>query len=744
MPLFAIANLSSLEVTPCQPWEFKETPPPEVKGKKGKTARSEWIQSPGLRWQVYSGFEGVNPSGRIVKEKGPDEGNPPFRLHAFVADIDCPLSDEELGAGLGRMKFLPAYFERTLSGNVRCIWLLEKPVALPNRRFAEEYLAFVVSRLHPDQIGPGFDAPAWKDPARYYTNSGEWYEVDANARVPADLTDGWLVEVSEKHLWKKDRGAVDIPLPIVFEEIRRKWPQLEWPGDFTEGSQGPTFWVEGSTSPKSAVVKPTGLYTFSQHAPKPFYNWADLLGRAFVDDHVSRSLGKAVEGIYHDGKLYFRKDGNGRWRSFSKEDIALHLTTDRGLSAVKDTANDCPSEVNRAISYIHNWHGIDGAAPFVFQPSGVIARNGGTFLNTFTRKVCQPSAEPGVWGPKGNFPFLSQVLDNLFHPDSVPARPLDYWLSWLSRFYTGAYHNSLESGQAVFLLGGAGIGKTFLSQGLIPHLLGGGVSAESYLMGETTFNSELFECAFWTIDDNAVTGDRSAHRIFSALVKKMAANTAFQQHQKFRIPVTVDWTGRVFVTANSDEQSIQIVPNLSITILDKLSLYLGNNSPKTVFPSLAECKRIIHREAPYFARFLLDYEIPAHLRGSSRFGVLPYHEATLLKSSDQSSETAAFREVLEHWRAAYFEENRSDDQWRGTSFQLAVQFSKDPAFLAATKGLTHVTINRQLTALKAAGVAYLECNGDGSTRVWTVHRADVPPAPATPVQKAGSKFAKTS
>ena len=723
MSFFALRNLSSSTVTPCTPWTYTNSPPEHVKGKDAKAERTRWVNSPETDAQIYSAFEGVNEGLRISEPKvGGEEGNPPFRLHAFVADIDCPVSESELAAGIGRIKLVPNYYERTLSGNARLLWLFEKPVSFPNRRFAVEFLKLAFARMHPEAIAAGFDKPAWEEPNRYYTNSGEWKQIDSEARVPGALLDGWVVEVAEKHLWRKDRGAVDLPLPLVYAELLKKWPQLNWPSDFVEGSQGPSFWIEGSTSPMSAVVKPTGMFTFSAHQSKPFYSWADLLGKDFVEKHAAELMGKAVEGIYHDGTKYYRTDGHGSWKNFGKEDVILHLSTDRGLSAVKD--GGVPSEVNRAISFIHNWQGIEGAAPFVFQPSGLIKRQGRMFLNTHTRKVLQPSQEPAVWGPNGNMPFLSKLFDGLFHPESKPRRPLDFFMSWLARYYRGCYENNLESGQNIFFLGGPGIGKTFLSQGLFPTLLGGGTGAESYLMGESDFNSELFETALWTIDDNSANVDVSTHRKFSSMIKKMAANTTFQYHPKFRTPCSVDWMGRVFVTANGDEQSVQVVPDLSITILDKISLFKGADVPPVEFPDRRGCLLIIRDEGPVLARWLLDYRIPEACVGSSRFGVKSYHEESLMKTAEQSSSTSNFWEIIEHWRKHYFAENTGLDKWKGTAFELLIELNRDPTVGAAgLRTLTGSQVGRQMAALKAKGFA-VTVTSTRVSREWTIYRDD--------------------
>ena len=728
--MFALPNLVSKTVTPCTPWTFQGQIPNEVRGKDGKKARDAWINSPETTHEVYSAFEGLNPGLRISggRKVSVDDENPPFRCHAFVADIDCPVSHEELATGIKRIKFTPNYYEKTLSGNARLIWLFESPVSLPSRRFAVEFLELALPRMRVEQIAPALDRPAWLEPNRYYTNSGEFYVVDESARLSTSLLQGWVFEVAEKHHWKKQKNAIAIPLPLVFAALEKKFPDHGWPGDFVEESQGPTFWIPGSVSPKSAIVKPTGLFTFSSSATKSFYSWADLLGVDFVHTYESEMLGEAVKDIYHDGSQYYRNDGYQNWKPFTKEDVQSHLVTTRGLSPTKD--GDAPSELSRAMEYVRDYQGIVGAAPFAFQPPGVLDKHGNKFLNTHTRKVLSP-AEAGshakVWGD--GFPFLAKYFDGLFDP----AEQLQFFLSWLSRFYKGAYSLNLESGQNVFLLGPQNIGKTFLSQGLLWDLMGGGAEAESYLLGKTEFNSELFEVGVWSVDDNAATVDAVTHRKFSAITKKMAANTTFQYHAKFRIPCSVDWLGRVIVTANDDEQSARIVPDMSISNREKVFLLRSARVAPVEFPDRRGCKKILRDELPHFARFLLEYQIPEHCRGSSRFGVRHYHEQSLLATAEHSSTAASFHEIVEDWRETYFAENPTLPYWSGTSYQFLKKLNSDPlGSLAGVRNLTTAAISAGLSSLKARGLPFEVLEG-GANREWVIPRPPPKKAIALPV-----------
>lgn len=710
MLLPSLSNLVSTNVEYVCPWTFRGDIQEAVRGKANKSKRSAWIENPETEHNVYSGWEGFDRGLRISAAR---DGNAPFKLHALVGDYDAPLEEEELLKGCERLgEFLPAYFERTLSGYARFVWLLEEPVTVPSREFAVALLKFLLRRIPVQSLAVGLDEPAWLAPERYYTNSCDWKKV-SDYKIPRGLMAGWVMQVAEKFSFKNSAGStVAVPLDVAWEELKKRYPQASWPTDFVEGSQGPSFWIEGSSSPKSALLKSEGIYTFAAHAVKPWWSWKDLLGAQFVEAFEAKSLGDAVGGIFFDGKGYWRKDGRGKWLPYSKEDTASHLEIECSLS--RKGPRGQPTEVDRALQYIRQHKTVVGAAPFAFRPDGLIRVPGDHFaLNTFTRRTVQPAEGEAVWGPEGPMPFLSQYIGGFFDP----AEQLDYFLAWLQRFYLSAYEQSLDSGQNIFIVGPTGIGKTLLSTVVLSRLLGGHAVAEDYLMGQTSFNSQLFETALWTIDDNSAAVDSSTHRKFSTVIKRMAANTTFEYHAKFQVPCQVKWQGRVIVTMNADEESIQLIPDLGISILDKICLFRAAQR-EIFFPPNRELEAIIDRELPYLARFLLSYRAPEHCLGTSRFGVKPYHEPSLVQVAKHSSRSNSFLEVLEDWKGDYFSENV--EPWRGTAHQLLVAFNKDPSRAAALRSMSGLLVSRGLSALKSAGYPLLtEERPEG--RFWIIN-----------------------
>lgn len=666
-PAFALANLRAQTATPCVPWEFVPATPIDDLLRTDKKLRLGWITNPMTRHQCYALVEGVNGGGRIVKPKGDSEGNPPVKIYGLVADYDGRAWEpDDIAKAAEAAAVRPTWYERTLSGYVRLLWMFESPVLVDGWDTAAEFLRMGLTRVGAATLLPGLDKGSF-DPGRYYTNSGEWYDCRGTP-IAKNTATGWLVELV-RALSRGPQADVAIPLDVVAPALAKRYSSFsEWPGDFVEGAQGPSFWVEGSASPASAIVKPGGLFTFSDHATKAFFSWEDLLGKTFADAFRAERIGQLVEGIYFEastGKYYYPTGVAGEWVSLAKENVILQLRESRGASGKTDKEGS--SEITRALAFIQLRCIVAGAGPFLFRPPGLIEENGARVLNTSTVKVVQPSGVPEVWGPDGRFPFISAILDGLFAPE-----PLAHFLGWLKVAYESGFRMKPTPGQAIVLAGAVESGKSFLANRIVAEIMGGGIDASRYLMGEDTFSGPYLSRPVWLLDDMTPPNSDNAHRLFTHFLKRVVANDVHVYNAKYLGQQRVYWCGRALQTVNDDDESREALPSPNSSNADKLCYYRLRPAPAGLFSrNREENNARAKSELAAFAQWLLNYQIPEKwLKGNVRMGIAPYHDPELRKAAEENSESSYMTELLVRWRAQYFENAPGSTQWIGTTTDL--------------------------------------------------------------------------
>ena len=437
--------------------------------------------------------------------------------------------------------------------------------------------------------------------------------------------------------------------------------------------------------------------------------------------------GRQAEGIYYDGKEYWVQEARG-WKSYDVTNLARILRTDRGVNPAPDKAG--VSDIDRLVRYIQSNQDVDGAVPLICRRPGIVNVNGNRFLNIHTRPFLAPVPGVQVWGPTGNFPNISRFLDHFF--DRGDERQLQFFLSWLAHFYRSGINMAPTSGLIVVIAGDAGRGKSFLVHGLVGKLVGGVGEAAEFLGGSDNFGSENFSKAVWAIDDGKSAADYKDHKRFSEGLKRAAANDTVRYHPKYRIPVVITWQGRVMISLNKDAESRRVVPELDISILDKLSIFHINDE-QFPFPERDEWEAIIEREIVFFAAYLRDYQIPDYCKPTStRFGVKPWQDRDITTRVRTTSSASAFYEILEDWMKDHFvRDNPGADCWEGTSFELHKQLSIDVGRQGAMRDYNVIVVGRRmqnLVSTKTPGFTMLDAKRHNKC-VFRIDRpAHFPPA----------------
>lgn len=701
--LFKIPNLRARTATPALPWDGKL----ELPEFADKESFRVWASSDTTDSVFVSAFEGVNPHGRINKN------NEPCKMHGLIADYDTPLTDEVLLEGLARgskIGFKPMYAHKTFSGGARVIWMFEEPIhVLPG--VLKEFLGLLVRETKAKTLFPRLDEAIYK-PDQYYAWMPGAIKF-ADTPIRSETIHSLLGDAVEKSKKYRGEGDVQIPLEAIYQKVQEVYPG-RWTGAFEEGLRGPLFWMEDGVDRVGAQITKTGMVSYSTRSTKGFMTWSDLFGAAWVREFQEDRFGGPMQTYWYDGKYYWKRGLENFWMAQESGNTRHDIVGTYSLSAVPD-ARGSLSEADEAMRRIRESRRVHGAIPCLYDPREAIVRNGKRILNIGKTRVMQPEATAGAWGE--NFPWLASFLDQAIDPiESLP-----FLLSWLKRFYVSALEGKLLPGQAVFIAGPVGQGKTFFGTEIVSRLLGGGCDASDYLVQGSSFNAELFEVALWNVDDSSSADSAEAHKRFSRMIKRGVANTKHTYHRKFHDAETVNWNGRIIDTLNDDPESIQAVPHTDGSILDKISLFKFKGHQLFENIGYLELEATLDQELPHLAAWLRDWEIPAECLGSKRYGVKSYHHPMLLAESRASSSAHGFSEFLELFLKNFKSDNPKATEWRGTSTDLLLAFGNDASLASSVKMFVSNSrsLGRMLASLGATGEKVERKTYDGFT-VWKI------------------------
>lgn len=100
----------------------------------------------------------------------------------------------------------------------------------------------------------------------------------------------------------------------------------------------------------------------------------------------------------------------------------------------------------------------------------------------------------------------------------------------------------------------------------------------------------------------------------------MSANYQHMCEGKFKKAAGIFWSGRIIVTLNTDPDSLQLLPDVELSNRDKISLFKTSDEPMRDTNAVAKAKA----EMGALCAFLLNWEIPEHCVGDTRWGVRNY------------------------------------------------------------------------------------------------------------------------
>ena len=461
-----------------------------------------------------------------------------------------------------------------------------------------------------------------------------------------------------------------------------------------------------------------GIVCYSDRAGKGFMSWRDIFGAGFVKDYEEKKLAGLLDEYWFNGRSFFKVLYNSAV-SIPRDQLILELRQ-AGFTA-KSRKNQPLSEVEAAILTVSNQNRIDEIAPVVFSGDRVVSYNGHRILNCANIDPVQPDAD----GDRSKWPFLNKWLNQLF-VDSGASPALDYFYSWLKRFYMSVLQREFVQGQALLLVGPTNKGKSLLSNRVISGLVGGYADASDYLSGQTRFNKDLGRVAAWVIDDTTSAASFQDQRKATELIKRAVANPRVEYQAKYADAMSIPWTGRVVMSLNMDINSLSVIPSLDSSNRDKLMALRISDKATSDFPSNAILEKTIEDELPFFAKFLTDWVIPHAVEDVGRFGVRSFIDRKVADAAYDNSSRSTVAELVEFFVKRCREMSDQMSHWTGTltEFQVALHDFNNGRNVGMSNNLEFV--RRGMSTLEESSknndhVRPVVSKGRGGGKIWEIN-----------------------
>lgn len=688
MKYFALPNLNWLDVEEVDP----PTLPKLTEYPEGKNAFRDWCNDKATKHCFFSCVEGIDPYHRVTVD------NPAFKMYGLVVDYDETFNWATMTARAERTAsdLRPRWASLTYSGNARLVWEFEKPVMVDNEEIYGRFRDLLIKTLNCDGYSAAMDPASFKL-AQYFELGKDWKEIPDSQAIPAATVEAMLIKAATA---KTIKGEVDIPLEHVAKEVEARYPG-RWVGEFKEGARGPLFWLNDNIDRVGCQVGTFGMLCYSARAGKSFLHWGEIFGPDFVRQFEAERIGAAADGLWFDGQKYWRQNEELRWNARNKDDTIMFLKG-QGVSSVGKTG--FASDAEKVLLTAQSVREVKGAVPIVHDSRELVMINGEKYLNTSAVTTCQPaeSATPA------DFPWIFNCIQNAWMDPRESQR--DHFLAWLHYFYKSAFNGRPQQGHAIFIAGPRGSGKTFFNFRVLGGLMGGKSDATNYLLGKTNFNKNNAEVGLWALDDSSGTNSWEDKAAFAASIKKHVANPVVRCEGKNQNAFEIPWSGRIVATCNTDNESLEIIPQLNKNNRDKISLFLWDDDFSPHFLPGNASENIIAGELPFFARWLLDWKAPPYvLNAKPRFWANSYHHPRLMAHSNDSSAPSRLAELLDEWKKNFTSITSAAiiDQYGGqwmTATKLRKELAQDPS---ARDALKEFSRNRMATALEGLGPEYV-------------------------------------
>lgn len=300
------------------------------------------------------------------------------------------------------------------------------------------------------------------------------------------------------------------------------------------------------------------------------------------------------------------------------------------------------------------------AGPLAGHKVGLLKISSGeNVLVTTEVKPVQP-------GQSEHCPKIEKYLGQLLGPDQT-----QYFCLWVKLAWESLTRRVFMPGQMLALFGPGGCGKSFLQQ-IVTEILGGR-SADPYpfMVGDTSFNSDLAKAEHLMIEDPKARTSFSARREFGISIKNWTVNAQIRVHAKGREAITMPLFRRLTLSCNDERENMMIMPPLDESLLDKVALL--KCGPTVLDDDREKQWWNFVKELPSFVRHCLAQRVPKIWK-DQRYGIRAFHNPDLLEALAETTEETRLENFIEE---VIFKQPNIRE-WEGTAMELEREIRNSP------------------------------------------------------------------
>jgi hypothetical protein len=253
------------------------------------------------------------------------------------------------------------------------------------------------------------------------------------------------------------------------------------------------------------------------------------------------------------------------------------------------------------------------------------------------------TSDPCFVEPKvGGWDDLERFISGLLGDQDV------YLYGWLKIAIESLSSGKFRPGQIMAIAGEHGSGKTLL-QMLLTAFFGREAKPFRYLVGETTFNSEMFRAEHLVIGDEAAGTDIRTRRHFGKELKQIAAELSHSCHKKRKDAFALRPFWRCSITLNADGENIMVLPPIDESMSDKIMLLKAMKADYEMpddLNSFTGWRDLLISQLPAMAAWLMDIEIPEALK-DKRYGITTYQHPELMESLGEHAPEERMWDLIE-------------------------------------------------------------------------------------------------